>query len=319
MRAAVVTVLGQAPKFDTFPDPEPREGEALIEVRAAGLHPVVKALASGSHYSGTAAVPLIPGIDGVGTMADGKRVYFTFARRPWGSMCERTVCPLDKCLPLPEGLSDELAAALPNPGMSAWLSLKERARLVKGETVLILGATGVAGQLAAQVARYLGAARVIGAGRNVQAIPPVSVDAVISLGEPEDAVRDAFADEVRKGIDVVIDYLWGRPAELLMEALGKQFRPDAVRTTRWVELGDSAGKTITLQGSLLRSVDLQLRGGGFGSVSLEGVLAAIPNLFSIAAEGKLRIETQAVPLADVESAWSRVEKGRRIVFTVGSR
>ncbi len=316
MRAAVVNVLGQTPKYQSFPEPAPGEGEVMVQVRAAGLHPIVKALASGSHYAGGAEVPLVPGVDGVGILDDGSRVYFTFPRKPWGSMCEKTVCPRSRCLPLPDGLDDAQAAAIANPGMSAWLSLKERAKIATGETVLILGATGVAGQLALQVARQLGAGRVIGAGRNVDAIAKVAVDAVIALGQPEDAVREAFAVEAARGIDVVIDYVWGRPAELLLEALAKGFRATATRSTRWVEVGESAGKTISLPGATLRSIDLKLMGSGFGSVPLDEVLGAIPNLFSLAAAGTLKVDVEREPLAEVEPAWSRVEQGRRIVFTV---
>jgi NADPH2:quinone reductase len=316
MQAAVVNVLGQPPQYQAFPEPVAAEGEALIQVRAAGLHPIVKALASGSHYAGGTEVPMVPGVDGVGTLGDGSRVYFTFARKPWGSMCELTVCPRSKCLPVPDGVDDALAAALPNPGMSAWLSLKERARVAPRETVLILGATGVAGQLAIQVARYLGAGRVIGAGRNVDAIAKDGVDAIIPLGQPEDAVREALAAEAVRGIDVVIDYLWGRPTELLLEALARGFRSNATRSTRLVEVGESAGKTINLPGATLRSIDLKLMGSGFGSVPLDQVLAAIPTLFSLAAAGTLKIDVERVPLSEVESAWGRVEKGRRIVFTV---
>lgn len=315
MQAAVVNVLGQAPRYQSFPDPVPQESEVLVNVRAAGLHPIVKALASGSHYAGGAEVPMVPGIDGVGTLEDGSRVYFTFARKPWGSMCERTVCPRAKCLPLPDGLDDAEAAAIANPGMSAWLSLKERAAVAPGETVLIMGATGVAGGLAVQAARHLGAGRVIGAGRNLNALSN-ELDAIVDLRQPEDAVREAFAAEASRGIHVIIDYLWGRPTELLLEALAKGFRAGGTRSTRLIELGDSAGKTITLPGATLRSIDLHLLGGGLGSVALDQVFAAIPTLFSLAATGALKIDVERVPLAEVESAWTRVEKGQRIVFTV---
>src|SRR5208337_193020 len=149
------------------------------------------------------------------------RVFFMFVRKPWGTMAERAAAPRSKCIPLPDGLGDAEAAAIVNPGMSAWMSLKERAHLAAGETVLVLGATGVAGQLAIQAARQQGAKRVIGVGRNVDAIAAADVDAVIALGEPEDAIREAFAREVASGIDVAIDYLWGRPTELLLEALAK--------------------------------------------------------------------------------------------------
>jgi NADPH2:quinone reductase len=249
-------------------------------------------------------------------LEDGSRVFFGFSRAPFGSMAERTVTRKTFCIPLPDGIDDVQAAAIANPGMSAWVSMKERARVVAGETVLVMGATGVAGQMAIQVARYLGAKRVIGAGRNVEAIAGTDVDAVIALGQPEDAVREAFAAEAAKGMDVVIDYLWGRPTELLLEALGKGFKATSTHGTRLVEVGESAGKTISLPGALLRSVDLTLMGSGFGSAALDRILAAIPTLFALAAEGKLKIDVDPVPLVEVEAAWSRVEKGRRIVFTV---
>jgi NADPH:quinone reductase-like Zn-dependent oxidoreductase len=316
MKAAVVETLGQPPKYQEFADPVATENELLIEVHAAGLHPIVKAIASGAHYSARGEVPMIPGIDGVGTRPDGTRVYFGSARKPWGTMAERCAAPASMCLPLPDGISDVVAAAIANPGMSAWLSTKERAGLKSGETVLILGATGVAGQLAIQAARHLGAKRVIAAGRNVDALAKESVDAIVALGQPDDAVREAFVAEAEKGIDVVIDYLWGRPTELLLDALARTFKPSSTKSTRLVEVGQSAGPTITLPGSVLRSVDLKLLGSGFGSVPLDTIFTAIPVLFQMAAAGKFRVNVEPVPLADVETAWNRVEKGRRIVFEV---
>jgi NADPH:quinone reductase-like Zn-dependent oxidoreductase len=316
MQAAVVNVLGQAPKYQSFPNPVAEEGETSIQVRAAGLHPIVKALASGTHYAGGTEVPFVPGVDGVGTLEDGSRVYFTFARKPWGAMSELTVAPRSRCIPVPEGLDDIQAAAIANPGMSAWVSIKERANLIVGETVLILGATGVAGHLATQIARQLGAGRVIAVGRNVEAIDASTVDSIIALGQPEDAVRDAFAEEAEKGIDVVIDYLWGRPTELLLEALAKGFKASSTHRTRLVEVGESAGKTINLPGATLRSIDLTLLGSGFGSAPLDRIFAAIPRLFSMASAGSLKVDAEQVPLSDVERAWNRVERGRRIVFTV---
>lgn len=318
MQAAVVNVPGQSPKYQSFPDPVAEEGETLVHVRAAGLHPIVKSLASGSHYAsaGVGQGPSVPGVDGVGVLDDGSRAYFLFVRKPWGTMAERAAAPRKTCIPLPDGLDDAQAAAIANPGMSAWVALQERASLVPGETVLVLGATGVAGQLAIQAARQLGAKRVIAAGRNVEAIAAADVDAVIALAQPEDAVREAFAAEAASGIDVVVDYLWGRPTELLLEALAKGFKAQATHKTRLVEVGSSAGQTIALPGATLRSVDLTLLGSGFGSVPLDRILATIPTLFAMAAVGNLKVAVEPVPLVEVETAWDRVEKGRRIVFTI---
>jgi NADPH:quinone reductase-like Zn-dependent oxidoreductase len=315
MHAAVVETLGHPPRYSEFADPVAGEGEVPVKVRAAGLHPVVKARAAGTHYSSSGQVPMIPGLDGVGTLEDGRRVYFGFSRPPYGTMAERTVASPAMTIPLPDGIDDLQAAAIANPGMSAWLSIKDRAGLAAGETILVQGATGVAGHLAIQVARNLGAKRIITTGRNVAALEGKPVDAVIALGQPEDALRDAFAAEAANGIDVVIDYLWGRPTELLLEALARGFKATSTRATRLVEVGESAGKSITLPGSTLRSIDLTLKGSGFGAVALDKVLAAIPTLFSMAAEGHLRVDVVPVPLSDVEAAWNRPEQGKRIVFT----
>lgn len=316
MHAAVVNDLKKPPVFQEFNDPAPNEGEILINVKAAGLHPIVRAIAQGAHYSDGGEVPFIPGVDGVGIRADGTRVYFGGVRRPWGTMAEHCAVSPAMTVPLPDGLDTVQAAALANPGMSAWLSIKERAQLAAGETVLIMGATGVAGHLAIQCARLLGAKRIVAAGRNVKALAGEDVDAIIGLAEPEDAVREALAAQAALGIDVVIDYLWGRPTELLLEALTRKFTASGARTTRLVEVGNSAGPTITLPGAALRSIDLRLLGSGFGSVPIDQIIAAIPNLFAMAAAGRLRVEVDPAPLQQVETAWSRAESARRVVFTI---
>jgi NADPH:quinone reductase-like Zn-dependent oxidoreductase len=316
MKAAVIENRSQAPKYQDFPDPIPGPGETIAEMRAAGLHPIVKALASGQHYSSGGQLPAIPGIDGVGQLPDGSLAYCFAAQRQFGTMAERTLVIRDKCIPLPAGLDPLQAAAIANPGMSAWLSLKSRAGLAAGETVLILGATGVAGQLAVQAARYLCATKIIAAGRNLDALQSLNIDAAISLTAPEEAISEAFASHLTDGIDVVIDFLWGRPTELYLGALAKSFQPEGSSRTRLVEVGTSAGATITLPGALLRSVDLHLSGSGFGSVPLDQIMSAIPEFFSFAAQGHFTVTVESVPLSQVETAWTAVEKGKRIVFSV---
>jgi NADPH:quinone reductase-like Zn-dependent oxidoreductase len=315
MFAAVVDVLGQPPRYREFPEPVPEAGEVIVEMKAAGLHPIVKSRASGQHYSSSGKVPAIPGLDGVG-MLNGRLVYCYGSRDGYGTMAERTVAEPERCLALPDGLDPIIAAAIANPGMSAWASMKVRAQIAAGETVLIMGATGVAGQLAIQIARYLGAKKVIAAGRNLEALQGLNVDAVIGLAEPEEAIGEALAAQVRDGIDVVIDYLWGRPTELLLTALAKGFDPQATRRTRLVEVGESAGRTITLPGAVLRSVDLTLLGSGFGSVPLTGLVESISRLFSLAAQGLLKVNVEARPLSQVEQSWNSEDKGKRIVFTI---
>lgn len=161
MDAAVLHTLGKPPRFEQFPEPAAGEGEVIVHVRAAALKPADKQLASGSHYASPRELPFVCGVDGVGYLGDGTRVFFGGPRRPYGAMAQRTVVPRKFCFPVPEGVDDDTAAALPNPGVSAWLALTQRAKLAPGETVLVLGATGVTGKLAVQIAKILGAGRVI--------------------------------------------------------------------------------------------------------------------------------------------------------------
>src|SRR6202451_2924812 len=223
MNAAVLHALGKPPRYEEFPEPIAGEGEVIVHVRAAALKPVDKQMASGSHYASPRELPVVCGIDGVGSLDDGPRVFCGGPPRPYGAMAERTVLRRAQCFPVPDGLSDDIAAALPNPGVSAWLTLKSRAKLSPGETVLILGATGIAGKLAVQVAKILGAGRVIAAGRNektLNSLLELGADATMQLEKSGEDLTKAFAREAGdKGFQVVIDYLWGPPTEALLAAL----------------------------------------------------------------------------------------------------
>src|SRR5277367_405541 len=186
MNAAVVYDFKNPPRYTDFADPVPAEGEKLVQVTAAGLHPIVKVLANGTHYGSTGELPFIPGVDGVGRLEDGKRVYFGIARSPYGTFSERALAA-GWMVELPEALDDVTAAGIANPGMSSWVALMGRAKFAAGESVLVLGATGVAGQLAVQIAKRLGARRVIAAGRNPKALEELKslgADSVISLDQP---------------------------------------------------------------------------------------------------------------------------------------
>ncbi len=170
MKAAVLRALGKPPHFEEFPDPKPSQGEVIVHVKAASLKNIDKMMASGSHYDSHTKLPVVCGTDGVGVLDDGTRVFCGGCRPPYGMMAERTVVSRTWCLPIPDGIDDVTAAALPNPALSSWLSLVWRAQLKRGETALILGATGVAGKLAVQIAKHLGAGRVVAAGRNEQVL-----------------------------------------------------------------------------------------------------------------------------------------------------
>jgi NADPH2:quinone reductase len=161
MNAAVVDSFAKAPRYGSFADPVAEAGEVLVTVEAAGLHPIVKALANGTHYGSTGALPFVAGVDGVGRLADGTRVYFGVSRPPFGTFAERAVTNAALSVQLPDGLDALTAAGIANPGMSSWVALQYRAQFRAGESVLILGATGAAGHLAVQIAKRMGARRVV--------------------------------------------------------------------------------------------------------------------------------------------------------------
>lgn len=319
MYAAVLHTIGTAPRYEEFPEPVVRDkdDEATVHVYAASLKPVDKQLASGSHYASRRELPCVCGSDGVGHLDDGRRVFFGGPRPPHGAMAQRTVVPRAFTFPVPENVDDEKAAALPNPGISAWVSLAYRAKLERGENVLILGATGVTGKLAVQIAKLLGAARVIAAGRNQQAMSrlhDLGADATISLTLPEAELREAFLREAgQSGFQVVIDYVWGRPAEAFLAAITRREFAVIKSETRFVQVGESAAPAITLPAAVLRSTALTILGTA-GIPPRNILLEAFEQVMAHAAKGELQIDTERVPLADIENAWERDQRGRRFVI-----
>lgn len=318
MNAAVVTAFDAPPRYTTFADPVAQEGEAVVNVTAAGLHPIVKALASGSHYGSQGTLPFIPGVDGVGKLNDGTRVYFGISRSPFGTFSECALARRGMYLPLPDSLDDVTAAGLANPGMSSAVALIERAKFVAGNNVFILGATGIAGQLAVQIAKRFGAQRVVAAGRNPKSLErlyELGADLVLSLDEEHEALVSALRREWSEhGVNIVLDYLWGQPAEAVLESLSQKGLSHAASQIRFVQIGESAGKAIGLPAATLRNSAIEPLRSGFGSASMQQIFQILARFFESAAAAPFRINFKAVPLRDVESLWNSPEQGVRLVF-----
>jgi NADPH:quinone reductase-like Zn-dependent oxidoreductase len=317
MHAAVLHTLGKAPQYEEFPEPVAGDGEVIVHVHAASLKPIDKQLASGSHYARPRELPLVCGSDGVGHLSDGQRVFFGGPRPPYGAMSQRTVVPRALAFPVPENVTDEAAAALPNPGVSAWLSLAFRAKLAQGENVLILGATGMTGKLAIKIAKILGAARVVAAGRNQEVLNRLhkhGADATIRLDMPAQELSDAFLKEASEsGFQVVIDYVWGRPAEVFLGAITRKEFAAIKSEMRFVQVGESAGPTISLPAAVLRSTALTIMGTA-GIPPRDILVDALQKVMARAASGELQIDTERIPLADIENVWERDQPGSRWVI-----
>jgi len=323
MKAAVITEAGKAPVYGDFGEPVAGEGEELISVRASALSHFSKSRAMGSHYSSDGGLPAVAGVDGVGMTQDGRRVYFAMPESPFGALGER--CPVRSklCLELPASLDEVTAAAIANPGMSAWAALVERAHLVAGETVLVNGATGTAGRLAVQLAKYLGAAKVIATGRNAEELEDVKrlgADSVIAFALDERSptgarnYEEALKAEFATGIDVVTDYLWGQSAKTIIVAIAKVV--DDGRPVRFVHVGGSSGEDIELPGAALRSSAIVLMGSGVKSVPLPVLLQSVRKVFEAVGPAGLTIATAVAPLSEVEAMWETAPGRPRLVFTI---
>ena len=316
MKAAIVTQAGQAaPVYADFPTPIPHAGQHLIRVTASSISHVTKGRASGAHYSAEGAWPFVVGIDGVGVREDGQRVYFMLPEHPQGAMAEFCVVDAQKCIPLPEDLDDSVAAAIAIPGMSSWAALVECAKLRQGETVLVNGATGTSGRLAVQIAKYLGAGKVIATGRHAPSLDELKswgADVTVDLTLGSDAIEAALKHVFNQGVDVVLDYLWGDSAQTLVVAAAR-FGPDGV-PVRYVQIGAASGANITLPGAVLRSSALQLMGSGIGSVPMPRLFAAMAGVLAAAPAAGFQIVTHTVPLAQVEQVWAMDDARVRLVL-----
>lgn len=319
MKAAVVKGAGQPPVYENLDHPEALAGHHLIDVAASALSQVTRSRASGAHYSSSDAFPFVAGVDGAGRLEDGQRVYFFAPHAPFGALAERSLVPVTNCIPLPDALDDITAAAIAIPGMSSWAALTERARFVQGETVLVNGATGASGRLAVQIAKYLGAGKVIATGRNpasLESLKRVGADFTISLEQDESSLSRDFESHFHQGVDVVLDYLWGPSARSLLIAAAKASAE--AFPVRFVQIGSIGGADIQLPGAVLRATAITLLGSGIGSVALPRLLHAVKEVLNAAVPAGLQIATEAVPLADLNLHWGGSDSLARTVFTLGS-
>jgi NADPH:quinone reductase-like Zn-dependent oxidoreductase len=308
MKAAVVTSFDQPPRYQDFPAPVAHgSGEVVVEVLAAGLHPRVRSQAGGFHYTSTGELPLVPGTDAVVRDPNGKLRFTILDHTTMGTMAERTVVELDRSVVLPDEIDPVVVAAAINPAMSSWVALRRRIDFGREQRVLIFGATGNAGRMAIQVAKRLGAANVIAAGRDRAKLAELG-----ALGAAETLTFDELAQAA--DVDVVIDYLWGQPtARAIVDLVSN--RADRDKPLTWIEVGAIAGAEAAIPAAALRSARLQIVGSGIGSVPGRDFRKELPNLVKAVTDGAFDVRAKSVPLAEVERVWSSSpETNERIVL-----
>jgi NADPH:quinone reductase-like Zn-dependent oxidoreductase len=321
MKAAVLHKFGKAPRYEDFPDPTLGEGETLIQVKAVALENIDRAMARGSHFARRQCLPRLPAIvgsDGIGMSEDGRLIGFGGMKPPYGAMAEQAAIPNRHYVPIPDGIDAAIAAAVPGSALTSLFPLKWGAQLQPDETVLINGATGFTGKLAVQVARLLGANRIVATGRNDEALrslPGLGADSVIDLKQSDSSLADAFKREAgTSGYGIILDFLWGHPTEVLITTLVPDTLSFAHGRTRLVQIGEMAGPRIALSADALRTSGLTMSGAG-GGLTPEAVSEGTSQVWDWIKEGKLEAELERVPLKDVERAWKRIDvRGRRIVI-----
>jgi NADPH:quinone reductase-like Zn-dependent oxidoreductase len=314
MKAAVVRSFDAAPRYEDFTLPATTgSDEIIVDIVAAGLHPRVRSGAAGLHYADEKVLPMIPGVDAVARLPDGKLVYCVVHDTPFGTMAEQAAVNPRRCVALPDDCDAALIAAAMNPGMSSWIALRQRVRIQSGQSVFVLGATGNAGQMAIQIARLLGAGRVIGAGREISRLAASGADEIVPLADERDAVMAALGKAAGEA-DIVLDYLWSEPAAMAMQAV-LQGRRDRSKPLDWIQIGAITGPTMSLPSEWLRSTNLRIMGSGQGSVSTKAIVAELPHLIEALLGGDIPVDVQRLPLADVERCWNKpITPGRRVVF-----
>ena len=317
MNAAVVTSFAEPPHYQPFEVPQPNAAdEFIVDVLAVGLHPRVRSGAAGAHYTSSGTLPMIPGVDAVGQRPDGTRVYFVAADDVIGTMADKALASARRSIELPVDADVAKVAAAMNPAMSSWVALRRRVPIQPGQSVLVLGATGNAGAMAVQVARRLGAGRVVGAGRDpgrLAALTSAGANEVVQLTGDDDATARALAAAAAES-DIVLDYLWGMPAQQAIPAL-LTARSDRSREMNWIQIGSVAGPAMELPSAALRSANFRLQGSGQGSVSPRAYLAELPSLVAEITAGTIAVTATTMPLADVEKIWPQPEApGERTVL-----
>jgi NADPH:quinone reductase-like Zn-dependent oxidoreductase len=310
VRAAVIRRSGTTPVLDQFADPQPGPGLVLGTLVAAALNPLDVAIVNGQIPFRRLQPPYVAGYEAVVQLGDGTRRYVGGPPAPYGTLGELVPVADSSGFPVPAALDPGLAAALGVAGLAGWVALDYLGHLQPGETVLVLGSTGTAGQLAVQSARILGAGRVVGAARGQ--VPGQAAgggpDVVVDLADGP-AVDAGLAAAAPGGYDVIVDFLWGDPASAAMN--------NANIGARHIQVGNSAGPTSMISASVIRNKLVKLLGQGMIAAPAEVRRSAYAQLVRHAVDGKLTLNLETTRLQDISQTWERLKTGpsRKLVVT----
>lgn len=323
MLAGVIRRQAAPPEISRVPVPSRPPGHCLVRIEAAALQPVELFIASGRFYDGPPEVPYVPGLEGVGVVAEGDRLT------PGTRVRVEVVHPgygLDGCFadyvvvaeeanhssaasrsrvePIRTDLPSDVIAAVGSSGSTAKLVLERAASVhgpIEGKHVLVLGATGAVGELLVQLCKIGGAGRVIAAGRKpdrLAKLRSLGADEVVELGNAGlEAQAQALHVAANGQIDVVLDPLWGEPAAAALDATSV----GAVH----VNFGQSAGPRAPLSGVALRSRRVTIVGHSGARAPQDDLRRSTNEILEDVAAGRVSLTQEIVPLEDLPNAWDR--------------
>lgn len=320
MKAAVLKELGTAPVYEEVKEPEILADEVLMHVKAVAIKTIDKIIASGTHYASYKKVPVVVGMDGVGVLENGTLIY-TQSKE---SLAEKASIKKDNYVALPSGIDLSIAAALPNAALGSYLPLMVKGQFEKGKTVLINGGTGITGKFAIQLAKHYGAKKIIVTGRienRQQELFDLGADELISTEQDEAVFKKEIQRLNRENpVDIVLDYLWGRPAEIIIQTLGGDGDNHPETPVRLINLGSLSGTNINLDCNIIRSSKLEILGSGLGSYSKTEFSnfykTTLLELFELASQGIVSVDVVVEDLKNIEQAWNRDTNGKRLVIKI---
>jgi NADPH2:quinone reductase len=301
MRAIQLEEFGgpEAMQLVDLPDPQPGEGEVVVEVARAGIN-FADTHATRDDYLAKQTLPLIPGGEVAGRTPDGQRVAALVAS---GGYAERIALPEAVLVPVPDEVSDDEAAGLLLQGLTARSLLRISARLEQGDSVVVQAAGGGTGSLAVQLAKRMGAGRVIALASSEE-----KRDLALRLGA--DVAVDSRSDDLETAI---LDANKGEPVDVVLEMSGGESFEACMRALapfgRLVTYGLASGEPVEI-----RNIDLMRTSRaviGFWLVHLfrrpRELRAGIAELFEAVAKRELEVVIGGTyPLSEARRAHEEI-------------
>jgi NADPH2:quinone reductase len=266
MKAIVISQSGgpEVLKLVEKPKPQPGDGEVAIKIFAAGVNRPDVSQRKGHYPPPPGASPDIPGLEVAGIIEEtgndchrwkiGDKVC---ALLTGGGYAEYCAVPEGQCLPIPDNLSFEEAASLPETHFTVWSNVFDRGKLKAGETLLIHGGSSGIGVAAIQMAKAFGAKVYVTAGSEAKCVFCEGLGADKAINYKTENFKDVIKSLPGKSVDVILDMIGGNYTSDNLEILAEEGRLVLINFMKGdetpVRLSQIMQKRLTITGSTLRA------------------------------------------------------------------